>query len=74
MSIESQNHRGLQYRVTGRAAGMALWSRKSTEVAARRPDRGAEVSKGHSRCGNEPGVSTTRRPHPSKARTVGSGQ
>ncbi len=41
--------------------------------AARRPDRGAEVSRGHSRRGNEPAAANEvvwgRRTHPSKART-----
>ncbi len=60
MSGRDRNHRGREYRVTGRAAGVALRARTRTEGAARCPDRGAEVSRGHSRCGNELGGSTTQ--------------
>jgi hypothetical protein len=67
VSTRSRNHRGFEYRVTGRVTGVALRLRERTEVAVRRPDRGAEVSRGHSRRGNElgrkgPEVSPRRRP------------
>ncbi len=67
VSTRSRNHRGFEYRVTGRVTGVALRSRERTEAAVRRPDRGAEVSRGRSRRGNEPGgkgpeVSPCRRP------------
>lgn len=67
VSTRSWNHRGFEYRVTGRVTGVALRLRERTEIAARRPDRDAEVSRGHSRRGNEPGgrgpeVSPRRRP------------
>ncbi len=55
VSTGRRNHRGFEYRVTGRVTGVALRPRERTEGAVRRPDRGAEVSKGHSRRGNEPG-------------------
>ncbi len=70
VSTRSWNHRGFEYRVTGRVTGVALRPRERTEVAVRRADRGAEVSRGHSRRGNEPD-GKVRRSHPSKARTVG---
>ena len=55
VSTGRRSHRGFEYRVTGRVSGVALQARERTEVAVRRPDRGAEVSRGHSRRGNEPG-------------------
>ena len=58
VSTRSRNHRGFEYRETGRVTGVALRPRERTEAAARRPDRGAEVSRGHSRRGNEPGGRT----------------
>ena len=86
MSTRSQNRRGFQYRVSGSVARMALWPQKSTEVAARRPDRGVEVSRGHIR--RDPPARSigtlTRKGRNSqgsqgrsdmlKARTIGSGQ
>ncbi len=48
------------------SGGLRRVPRSGTEGVVRLSDHGAEVSRGHSRCGNEPSVSTTRMVSPTE--------
>ena len=63
------NPAGVRGRLLGLPREVCIVSTR-TKATARTPDRGAEVSRGHSRCRNELGVSKTQMAHTPKARTV----
>ncbi len=50
VSGRERNHSGREYRVTGRGDECGSPIRRRTKGVVRQPDRGAEVSRGHSRC------------------------